>query len=733
MTSPSPPVTSGACNRPIQRVLVANRGEIASRIFRTCRALGKDTVAVYSDADRTMPYVRDALQAVALGPAPATESYLNMSKVIDAAKTAGADAIHPGYGFLSENQEFAQAVLDAGLTWIGPDPASIAAIGDKRRAKELLSQHPQIALVPGYHGANQDVAFLVTKAREIGFPLLLKASAGGGGKGMRVVRDESTLLKDIEMAKGEGLRSFGSGELIMERYFEHIKHIEVQIMGDRHGNVVSLGTRDCSLQRRHQKVIEEAPAPAQYRSAPPGQHAATTHLPSLTMEEAAVQIGQLIRFVGAGTVEFLFDMAKGCWYFLEVNTRLQVEHCVTEQVTGLDLVALQIWIAEGQALLALLPPTPAVAPPPLHAIECRLYAEDPDNEFAPSTGTILQWSAPTSTSTFATPAGMHVPAIRVESALAKGSSVTVFYDAMVCKLITTAPSRAAAIAAMRRVLLDTVCLGVRTNRAFLARLLSESAFVEETHTTRTIAEILARNPTAGNADENAAVMVSAVAATCWHALAMQRARTAWRCVPSNWSNMPSHPPPKAAWIDLRRKARVEVTYRRRDDAAHAWEMVVAVGDEPAREPVTVDVHHIEWPHALAVAIDGVQQTVHLARAVEPPRLPRRGNDEMVLHVQPGAMWETVPLQKVSRLWSKAQSAEESDTDYKSLMPCRVLSVNVGHGQLVQKGDLILVIESMKMEMRIVAKQAGHVTVHVKEGALTEAGVLLAQIKPVPTD
>ncbi|KNE56948.1 hypothetical protein AMAG_02715 [Allomyces macrogynus ATCC 38327] len=730
MTRPSPTTTTSARDRPIQRVLVANRGEIASRVFRTCRALGKDAVAVYSDADRTMPFVHDALQAVALGPAPATESYLNMSKVIDAAKKAGADAIHPGYGFLSENQEFAQAVLDAGLTWIGPDPESIAAIGDKRRAKELLSQHPQIALVPGYHGANQDVAFLVVKAREIGFPLLLKASAGGGGKGMRVVRDESTLLKDIEMAKGEGLRSFGSDELLMERYFEHIKHIEVQIMGDRHGNVISLGTRDCSLQRRHQKVIEEAPAPAKYRAAPPGRHAATAHLPSLTMEEAAVQIGQAIKFVGAGTVEFLVDMA-GCWYFLEVNTRLQVEHCVTEQITGLDLVALQIWVAEGQALPTLLPPTPAVAPPPLHSIECRLYAEDPDNEFAPSTGTILQWSAPTSTTTFATSAGTQVPAIRVESALATGSSVTVFYDAMVCKLIATAPSRVAAIAAMRRVLLDTVCLGVRTNRAFLARLLDDPAFVSEMHSTRTIAEILAREPNAGKDD--AAVIVSAVAATCWHALAMQHARSAWRCVPSNWSNMPSHAPPKAAWIDLRSKTRIEVTYRRRDGAVDTWEMVVTFGVQPAREPVTVDVHHVDWPHTLAVAIDGVMQMVHLARAVEPPRLPRRGNDEMVLHVQPGAMWETVPLQKVSRLWSKAQSAEESDTDYKSLMPCRVLKIHVGHDQLVQKGDLLLVIESMKMEMRIVAKQAGHVTVHVKEGALTEAGVLLAQIKPVPTE
>ncbi|KAI9189368.1 hypothetical protein H9P43_000801 [Blastocladiella emersonii ATCC 22665] len=718
MTKPTHPPA-----RPISRVLVANRGEIASRIFRTVRATGRAAVAVYSDADRELPFVGEADVAVRLGPASATESYLSIPAVLAAAAKAGADAIHPGYGFLSENAAFAQAVQDAGLTWIGPRPESIIAIGDKRRAKALLqARAPEVPLVPGYHGEAQDDARLVAEAHKVGFPLLLKAAAGGGGKGMRVVRDPATLAADLAEARGEGLRSFASAELLLERYFDHIKHVEVQILGDAHGKVVSLGTRECSMQRRHQKVVEEAPAPHELTNGN-GDCA-------IDMEACAVRIGELIGYTGVGTVEFLVDLATRRFYFLEVNTRLQVEHPVTEETTGLDLVALQLAVAEGRPLADLLPRAflNRSFTPTLHSVEVRVYAEDPSADFAPSTGRILLWRAPSAARD-----------IRVEPTVRTGSTVTVWYDAMVCKLIATAPTRAAAIAKLAAAVRDLTCLGVRTNRGFLLRLLADPAFAQHTHSTGTIAQILAAGPAAerGGGDD-AALCV----ATAWYARALaDPRRRPWGHVPAGWRNMPG-PAPSVQW-DVSGGAAVRVTYAPANAghdrvADESGEIPALTVTTPAGREVLVEV--LSWTEEAAgivtavVAMDGVAATYTLA-VEEPagPRLPRAGLDGVKVHVHARHLPEAVVLAKAPKLKVRAASDENNDTTAKAVMPCRVLKVAVQHGQAVARGDTLLVVESMKMETRIVAKVAGTVEVRVREGAVVEAGAVMARIVPAKQD
>ena len=412
--------------KPIRKLLVANRGEIARRIFRTCEGMGISTVAVYSDADRDAPHVRDAREAVHIGAAASSESYLAIPKIIAAARRTGADAIHPGYGFLAENVALAQACEDAGITFTGPRPETIGAMGSKVNARK-------IAIAAGVPVIPAD-----------GFPLLVKAAAGGGGKGMRRVYRREELDEAMAAAKREAESAFGDGTLLTERYLERARHIEVQILGDAHGNIVHLHERDCSLQRRYQKIIEEAPAPGlspELRSA---------------ITDAALRIAREIGYLSAGTVEFLLD-ANGAFYFLEVNTRIQVEHPVTEMILGLDLVRMQVETAEGQALERTEYPLTG------HAIEARLYAEDPANEFLPSTGKILTWRAP--------------PAVRVESGIEAGSVVGIHYDPLLAKIIAHASTRDAAIRKLRHALDTMLVQGVVTNREFLIRALDHPDFL----------------------------------------------------------------------------------------------------------------------------------------------------------------------------------------------------------------------------------------------------------------
>jgi 3-methylcrotonyl-CoA carboxylase alpha subunit len=434
----------------IQSLLIANRGEIACRIIRTARAMGVRTVAVYSDADAKALHVRQADEAVHIGASPARESYLVGEKIIAAAISTGAEAIHPGYGFLSENAEFAQAVIDAGLIWVGPRPASITAMGLKDAAKKLMAE-AGVPVTPGYMGENQDPVFLGQQAAEIGYPVLIKAVAGGGGKGMRKVEDAADFADALASCQREATASFGNAHVLIEKYIQRPRHIEVQVFGDTHGNIVHLFERDCSLQRRHQKVIEEAPAP--------GMDEATRE----QLCAAAVKAAKAVDYVGAGTIEFIADASEGLRadriWFMEMNTRLQVEHPVTEEITGVDIVEWQLRVASGERL-------------PLeqdeividgHAIEARLYAEDAANGFLPSTGKLREFNLPDF-------------GVRIETGVSYDSEISPFYDPMIAKLIVKSWSREDAIEELADACSKVRVWPVKTNAWFLKRLLEEQQF-----------------------------------------------------------------------------------------------------------------------------------------------------------------------------------------------------------------------------------------------------------------
>ncbi|MBJ8503312.1 MULTISPECIES: acetyl/propionyl/methylcrotonyl-CoA carboxylase subunit alpha [Acinetobacter] len=429
------------------KVLVANRGEIAVRVMQTAKAMGYQTVAVYSDADRHARHVQEADEAVYIGASKVSESYLSIAKIIEACKKTGADAVHPGYGFLSENTEFAQACIDNQITFIGPTASAIELMGSKRLSKIAMIK-AGVPCVPGYEDERQDLEYLATQAEQIGFPLMVKASAGGGGRGMRLVQQASELIEALQTARSEAENAFGSGELILEKAVIAPRHVEIQVFGDTHGNYVYLFERDCSIQRRHQKVVEEAPCPVM--------------TPELRqqMGEAAVAAAKACAYVGAGTVEFLLD-ASGAFYFLEMNTRLQVEHPVTELITGLDLVEWQLRVANGEQL----PLKQHELTLTGHAIEVRLYAEDPRQDFLPQTGQVLRWK----------PANL--PNVRIDHGMLATDEVSPFYDPMVAKVIAYGKTREDAIRLLARAVDDCVFLGVNSNKQFLVNLLRHPVVV----------------------------------------------------------------------------------------------------------------------------------------------------------------------------------------------------------------------------------------------------------------
>jgi len=450
---------------PITKVLIANRGEIAVRIATTLRAMGLGSVAVYSDADASAAHVRACDEAVHIGPPAPRESYLVVDKILAAARQTGADAIHPGYGFLSENAAFAQSVLDAGLVWIGPPPAAIIAMGSKIAARQTM-EAANVPVVPGVHGAGQDIVDLAKAADQIGFPVLVKAAAGGGGKGMRIVYERSEFAEAVELAQNEAASAFGDGTVYLEKLLIRPRHVEVQIFGDNHGNVVHLGERECSIQRRHQKVFEESPSPV------------LTPALRNRMGKAAVQAGRAVGYSGAGTVELMLD-ERGDYFFLEMNTRLQVEHPVTELVTGLDLVRLQIEVANGASLVDILGPLPAddadglapAVPFRGHAIEVRLYAEDPANNFMPSVGKLVRYRLP------------HQPGVRLDTGFSEGDEVSVHYDPMLAKLIAYGDTREHARNRLIGALSRWEVHGVTTNLELLLAIAAHPAYASgATHT-----------------------------------------------------------------------------------------------------------------------------------------------------------------------------------------------------------------------------------------------------------
>lgn len=432
--------------RKITKLLVANRGEIALRIMRTAREMGIATVAVYSEADRLSPHVRFADQAYCLGPAPSNQSYLVADKILAVCKELGVDAIHPGYGFLSENAAFAKQVQEAGILFVGPSPASIEVMGSKLAAKKAVAAY-DIPLVPGTEEAIADVAVAKSKAREIGYPILIKASAGGGGKGMRVVESEADFDEQMNRAVSEAVSSFGDGAVFIEKYISSPRHIEIQILGDQQGNLVYLFERECSIQRRHQKVIEEAPS------------AVVNPAMRSAMGEAAIGVAMACKYYGAGTVEFIVDEQLN-FYFLEMNTRLQVEHPVTEMITGKDLVREQIWIAEGRPLSF----TQEDLTIHGHALEIRVYAEDPKNNFLPDIGKLV---------TYRRPQG---PGIRVDDGFEEGMDIPIYYDPMIAKLIAHGATRKEAIDRMIRAIDEYRITGIQTTLNFCRFALSHESF-----------------------------------------------------------------------------------------------------------------------------------------------------------------------------------------------------------------------------------------------------------------
>jgi geranyl-CoA carboxylase alpha subunit len=446
------------------KILIANRGEIAVRVIRTARELGYRTVAVYSEADANALHVQAADEAVCIGPAPVGESYLVAANILQAAQVTGADAVHPGYGFLSENTDFAGDCAAAGITFIGPPAAAIELMGSKRRSKIAMLE-AGVPCIPGYQGAEQSDEVLIEKAAEVGFPLMVKASAGGGGRGMRLVPEQKDLADQIATARSEAQNAFGNGELILEKALLEPRHIEIQVFADDHGNVVFLGERDCSIQRRHQKVVEEAPSPFVDESL------------RSRMGEAAVNAARACGYRGAGTVEFLVD-GDSNFYFLEMNTRLQVEHPVTEMVTGQDLVAWQLMVAAGEEL----PLQQEQVSLAGHAVEVRLYAEDPRQDFLPQTGTIVSWEFP------------QRDGLRVDHGIANGWEVTPYYDPMLAKIIAWGDSREIACRKLASAVQDTVLLGVNNNKQFLQNILRHDVFMAGEATTAFIEQHFLSDP-----------------------------------------------------------------------------------------------------------------------------------------------------------------------------------------------------------------------------------------------
>ncbi len=661
----------------IRKLLIANRGEIACRIIRTCREMGIMTVAVYSDADTRALHVERADEAVHIGASPAPESYLNIEKLIEAARRTGADAVHPGYGFLAENAKFAQAVIDAGLIFIGPPPSAIEAMGSKRGAKLMLKGVP---VVPGYMGDDQSNTRLIAEAQTIGFPVMVKASAGGGGKGMRQVNTPDELPAALEAARREAGQAFGDDTLLLEKVVTNPRHVEVQIFGDKHGNVIALGERECTIQRRHQKIIEETPS--------------TALTPDLRahMFEAAASIGTQLGYYSAGTVEFLVDDRKN-FYFMEMNTRLQVEHPITEETTGFDLVRWQIMVAEGFPL-----PDMDVYPAG-HAIEVRIYAEDPANDFLPSTGEILRWREPTE--------------VRVDAGVRTGDEVSVYYDPMLAKVIAYGEHRDGAIRRLDHALHQLQLLGLRNNIAFLRRVLTHPDHLAGNITTSFISqhpELLT--------DDTPLPPAALVAA------ALRRSGHDGRVPPDR--SIPNYRP--AGYAGALRNHWRNNAYRPIRECFRYG----GAEYEVLLTPVSSDVYSVQlgdqsyavqvWGRDnggedISLSLDGHRQMVTVTHDAD---------DRWWVHLNgwSGALVWVSPLPDSRRPIEAAGSLHAP-------MPGQIRAVQVAVGQQVNPGDVLVILEAMKMEHRIKAPYAGTVAaVHFGVGQSVPVDAVLLELHPL---
>jgi geranyl-CoA carboxylase alpha subunit len=653
-------------------ILVANRGEIACRVMRTAKAMGYRTAAVYSQADAEARHVRLADVATCVGPAEARASYLSIPTIIAAAKALGADAVHPGYGFLSENAEFARGCGEAGLVFIGPPPEAIAAMGNKAAAKRRMLE-AGVPCVPGYQGADQSEAVLAREAERIGYPVMVKAAAGGGGRGMRLVKAKKDLASALATARAEAESAFGSAELILEKAVAGGRHVEIQVLADASGHVIHLGERDCSVQRRNQKVLEEAPSPA-----------VDAELRA-RMGAAAVAAAQAVGYSNAGTVEFL--LADGAFYFLEMNTRLQVEHPVTELVTGLDLVELQIRIAAGEPLSIWQEDVRFLG----HAIEARLYAEVPQRGFLPQSGELVAWRPPSG------------PGIRVDHGLNASQTVSPFYDPLLAKIIAHGGTRQEALRLLAQALEDATALGIATNRSFLIDCLRTPEFAAGQATTEFIAKHFAK-PTASAPDDAAL----ALAAALWfEAGARQQGHDPAR----TWSS----------------------------SGALTWPLKLEVGGKTIMRTVTI-------PGPRRYRIDGGDASCELqiaaAAANGPVRFILGGQDRSAefafagdsLHLKLGA-FDFAVRETLYEPPASTSAAGGSDTELRAPMNGKVVAVLVAEGDVVDKGQRLVVVEAMKMQHEMAAQAAGRIVrLAVKPGDQVATRQLLVELDaPASTD
>lgn len=696
----------------INSILIANRGEIASRIIRTCRKMGIRSIAVFSDADRDALFVSEADTAIHIGESNPQASYLNQDNLLAICQQHGIDAIHPGYGFLSENADFARKCAPAGVIFIGPRPEAIEAMGSKANAKTIMKENG-VPVIPGYQGADQSLETLSEAANAIGFPVLLKATAGGGGKGMRIVHNADEITAAIDAAKREAQNAFDNDELIIEKYIASGRHIEFQILGDQHGHVVHILERECTIQRRYQKVIEESPSPV-----------LTPELREL-MGEAALKAAKALNYDNAGTVEFIFDDQSQQFYFLEVNTRLQVEHPVTEELTGLDLVQLQIEIAENEPLTLSQDDIAGKG----YAVECRLYAEDAANDFLPVTGTIRQWEVP------------QVEGLRIETTVRSGSEISMYYDPMIAKLIVWDNNRTAAHRKMKYVLRNLQCLGITTNQDFLIQLFDNPQITKGDYDTHFLADHFTYDhTTSGESLENKA----GIATTLFNWQQRENQRTLMRSVPSGWrSNFYAHQ--KETYLletnANGEKDEKEVVIKYRHLGQCQFEFLVNEKqyyfDDKAVAPVNEDtdaeaVHDVDYEgdaviEEIAYKVTLIEASQHqVCFEQEGTRyvfnLAKSGNGYYLRNERLGG----ATLKLKDRLPQK--EAEKIKGGYEAPMPSQIIKVLVSEGQEVKSGEGLVVLSSMKMENTIAADEDGVVEdIHVQEGESVEAGVLLLKL------
>ncbi|KAK5738944.1 hypothetical protein LTR17_005670 [Elasticomyces elasticus] len=750
----------------IRRVLITNRGEIACRVIATCRKLDITAIAVYVDEDTTSQHILQANEAIGLGAIDQDggNPYLNIDLLVHTAVTANADAIHPGYGYLSENAAFADAVRQAGIAFIGPSSHAMSTLGDKRSAKAYLREHdPEVPLIPGVAGSSQRAEELEKLALDIGYPIMLKASAGGGGKGMRILRDAAQFPAELQAAQSEAARHFGSSDCILEKYIEAGKHIEVQILGDQHGNVISLNERECSIQRRHQKVIEETPSP--WLSATKRQE----------MCDVAVRIGKLLNYENAGTVEFVFDVATSNFYFLEVNTRLQVEHPITEETTRLDLVALQLFVAAGGDLstVAQLRSIRQVG----HAIECRLCAEDPARDFFPENGTIRLWRPASLTAA----ESRHV---RFETGVATGSTISIYFDSMIAKIIVWAPTRAAARAKMVRVLAETACVGLGTNQLFLQSCLLSSGFSDPAYTTLFIPQRLSAllvspySEAASRLESSLPLLAAYILDRLPHFLAKptrsrafgtvrpkfrnqafhatngtgRQAVTTWaggKACLCSWTAAPvttsqtgafTAPVPEAI-VHEGRSPGIAARYNavsnalRSDSLPGQREHTVSIASCDASQ---AKLRSSSWLYAsLTVHLDGV--AFHLDVATDQSDLAASSitnaghGIRIMCHVPRLGTWLSFDVFSVLSYFEMLREVVGGGAEAKlkvvnAPMPCKVLTVLKKDGDQVKAGEKLMVVESMKMEISIAAEVDGIFQARVQEQDAVDEGTPLCIVE-----